>query len=360
MRQLISRLQLLRDQIRQKLGIALFDKARSTNSLDPKSIQHVVILRVDAKLGDSFVSSFVAKDIKAFNPAIKVTVVTTSAMRSLFLDYWGADEVIELKKRPKYRDITNACRQIGDCDLLVSLTLNPKMKDLFFLSQCRAKHIAGLKDSLKIVDIKLGEKTRSMHFAERFAYLLEEIGITAHARRYVIPQDQHSIATADSYIAAHSATPFCVLNAYGSGNSRKLNGESIKRLVTMVKRHDKHLNVILISSPDTVAITNEYIKQYQLDALHYDVSRSILDVASLVARSEFVISVDTAIVHMATGLNKPQLALYNPDPDNFNQWHPNSDRAYTSVALETDIPDINMLDWNDIEQKLKQIIDTIG
>ncbi|MGF1778448.1 glycosyltransferase family 9 protein [Vibrio nomapromontoriensis] len=356
MRALISRLQLLRDQVRRKLGIILFDRYKPSLPLDTEKLQHIVFLRTDAKLGDAFVSSFVFHDIKAHYPKVKLTVVTAPNMRDLFLNHLGADSVIELKKRPSYKDITKACIEIGECDLLVSLNLNLKMKDLFFLKQCRATHIAGLDDSLDIVDIKLGAETQNLHFADRFGALLKKIGVPAHSTHYVIPQTEGSKLCAQTFINDHSLQNFCVINAYGSGRSRKLNPHSVEKLITFVKQNSPELSVILISAPDTFEQTEQMIKEHQLDAIHYNVSNTIFDVASLIAAAEFVITVDTAIVHMASGLRIPQLALYNPDPANFKQWHPNSDLAVTSMATHCAVPDINDLDWLDVEQKLAQLI----
>ncbi|MGR5094931.1 glycosyltransferase family 9 protein [Vibrio maritimus] len=357
MRLFISRLQLLRDKVRRQLGILLFDKPRLTVAIDKDNLKHIVLLRTDAKLGDSFVSSFVFDDIKAHNPDIKVTVLTTPNMKSLFLDHLGADRVVTLKKRPSYTEITKACVEIGACDVLVSLNFNPKMKDLFFLKQCKTKHVAGLYDSLKTVDIKLGAKTRDRHFADRFAILLEELGIKAHPQRYVIPQTPESQQTATSFIETHKLSRFAVINGYGSGSARKLTGTSLHRLVQLIKNDDASLPVVLLSSPETYQQTEKYITELGINAVHYDVSKSIFDVASLIAKAEFVVSVDTAIVHMASGLNIPQLAFYNDDPANFAQWHPNSKLALTStVPVINAVPDVNGLDWQDVEQKLTQLI----
>jgi ADP-heptose:LPS heptosyltransferase len=356
MRSLISRLQLLRDQVRRHLGVMLFDRARQTSPLNKTHLKHIVFLRTDAKLGDAFVSSFVFGDIKAHDPDIKITVVTTPNMRSLFLDHLGADNVIELKKRPSYTEITKVCIEIGACDLLVSLNLNPKMKDLFFLKQCKARHIAGLDDSLKSVDIKLGEQSRDRHFADKFALLLHQLDINAHPQCYVIPQTEVSQQTAARFIDTHQLSRFVVINAYGSGNARKLNAASVHRLIEIIKAKDTNLAVVLLSSPETYSQTEQMIDQLSMQAIHYDVCRSIFDVASLVTRAQFVVSVDTAIVHMASGLNVPQLALYNPDAANFAQWHPNSILALTSTASMHTVPNINGLDWTDVEQKLSQLM----
>ncbi|MCW8348065.1 lipopolysaccharide heptosyltransferase family protein [Vibrio sp. ZSDZ65] len=356
MRALISRLQLLRDQVRRKLGIMLFDRHRTSQPIDKEQLQHIVFLRTDAKFGDAFVSSFIFKDIKVHYPNVKLTVVTAPNMRDLFLNHLGADSVIELKKRPSYKEITKACIEVGECDLLVSLNLNLKMKDLFFLNQCKAKHIAGLDDSLNAVDIKLGAATQALHFAERFGALLGEIDVPANPHHYIIPQTESSTHCAQAFINTHSLLGFCVINAYGSGNARKLNAHSVEKLVTLVKQDCPELSIVLISAPDTFEQTEQMIKEHQLDAIHYNVSKTIFDVASLIAAAKFVITVDTAIVHMASGLRVPQLAFYNPDPANFNQWHPNSDLAITSMATHCAVPDINALNWLDVEQKLAQLI----
>ncbi|PCD87733.1 glycosyltransferase family 9 protein [Vibrio mediterranei] len=356
MRKFVSRLQLLRDQIRHRLGVILFDKPKPYSPVEPASIKHIVFLRTDAKLGDAFVSSFVFKDIKRYDPNIRISVVTAPNMRSLFLDHLGADSVIELRKRPSYKEITKACIQIGQCDLLVSLNPRPKMKDLYFLSQCQAKHIAGLDDSLRCVDIKLGQETQHLHFAQRFALLLEKMGIQATPQGYVIPQTEQSRLTAHQFLSQHNIEKYCVINGYGSGNARKLTGSSIENLVKIIKQQTPELSIVLISSPETSELVENNIASLNLDALHYSVSQSIFDIASIMATAQFTVSVDTATVHMATGLGVPQLAFYHDDQENFAQWHPNSPLSYTCIAEKDTIPDINQLNWADVEQKLSQLI----
>lgn len=53
---------------------------------------------------------------------------------------------------------------------------------------------------------------------------------------------------------------------------------------------------------------------------HYPASRSILDVIAQIEMADALISVDTATVHIATGLGKPLLGFYNPDVENYADW----------------------------------------
>ncbi len=361
MRKVISRLQLLRDQLRRKVGIWLFDKSKAKIASNHQQwqsdqIKHIVFVRTDAKLGDAFVSSFVFSAIKKFNRDIQITVVASPNMASLFTDHLGADRVVMLEKRPKYSDIRKACQEIGQCDLVVSLSLNMKMKDIYFLRCCQASHVAGLDDELKLIDLKLGSATKGKHFSEKFMYLLDKIGIKPVATHYVIPQTKESRQTAQNFIHDHQLNRYCVINAFGSGNARKLTGESIKKICQSISRHDPDIKVVLVSSPETKLLADQYIKQFDIDALHYNVSRSIFDISSFINFAEFVVSVDTATVHMTTGLSRPQLAFYHDDKENFSQWHPNSDLALTSIAKSVSVPDINSLDWEDVDSKIAHLV----
>ncbi len=173
----------------------------------------------------------------------------------------------------------------------------------------------------------------------------------------MIPQTTESHRTADHFIEVHKLARFAIINAHGSGSARRLNAASVHRIVELIKSKDASLPVVLLSSPETFQQTEKYISELNIDAIHYDISKSIFDVASLAAKANFVVSVDTAIVHMASGLDIPQLAFYNDDPANFAQWHPNSELALTStVPVINEVPDINGLDWLDVEQKLAQLI----
>ncbi len=92
------------------------------------------------------------------------------------------------------------------------------------------------------------------------------------------------------------------------------------------------------------------------NVFYYPESRTIYDAIALVAQADGVISVDTAIVHIAAGLNKPLLALYNPDKLNYTDWHPNSDNAMTCFAEQVNPPDINALVWKKLLPSIAKLL----
>ena len=64
MKKIVGRLQLFRDQIRRKVGVLLFDRQAAKPEL--KKIKNILVIRWDAKLGDSYISSFFFREIKKY------------------------------------------------------------------------------------------------------------------------------------------------------------------------------------------------------------------------------------------------------------------------------------------------------
>ena len=54
-------------------------------------------------------------------------------------------------------------------------------------------------------------------------------------------------------------------------------------------------------------------------------TESILDLAAIIDNLDLIISPDTSIVHIACAFNKPLVAIYTNQMENFEIWHPISD-----------------------------------
>ncbi len=182
---LINDLQLQRDILRRKLGQLLFDRKRPVPLHERKG--KIVLLRWDAKLGDAIVSSWVAREIKRASPEREVWIVTTAAMAPLFRDHFGMDKVIEVPKRPGYGQLKRLAHSLGEVECLVHFGKMLKMKDIYFISQVRADWVAGMDDALQAVNLKLGKASSGMHFSDKFALLLQRLGVTNPDQQYIVP-----------------------------------------------------------------------------------------------------------------------------------------------------------------------------
>ena len=345
-----------RDWVRRIFGILLFDTALEPATLPISNLKHIVFIRWDAKWGDAIVSSFVFEHLRKTYPEIKISVVTSVAMSDYFRNYVDVNQVIEIPKRPSYKRLKILAEQLGVVDLLVHFSFM-KMKDLYFLSKVQAMNVAGLDDEIQRVNIKLGRDTQGKHFAQKFVVLLEHLGIEAMTPKYQVPLNIKAVVKSERFLAMKGERPLLVINPYGSSIKRKLNTLTTKKIIIEALKLRPNINIAILSTPETISEVHELcINLDRHNVFYYPECKTIYDAIALVSKAEWVISVDTAIVHIASGLNKPLLALYNPDEKNYSDWHPNSNKALTCFAKKVNPLDINALNWTQLFASLSELL----
>lgn len=349
---LINDLQLQRDILRRKLGQLLFDRKRPVPLRERKG--KIVLLRWDAKLGDAIVSSWVAREIKRASPEREVWIVTTAAMAPLFRDHFGMDRVIEVPKRPGYGQLKRLAHSLGEVECLVHFGKMLKMKDIYFISQVRADWVAGMDDALQAVNLKLGKASSGMHFSDKFALLLQRLGVTNPDQQYIVP----TMSPPDALASWWPAEPVICFNPYGSGSSRRLRPELISQMLEQILAAGS-CAICLLYPPgmeEEVAGIRAGLSRPERLLLSPD-APSLAGLFAQLRRCQGLISVDTATVHIAAGLHKPILGLYNPDigggNENFLEWHPNSPSATVLFSTNTREQDINSLDLAEFERTFR-------
>ena len=349
----ITSLQLARDVWRRRLGLFLFDREAKPFELS-SDLKRVVLVRWDAKWGDAIVSSFIFREWRKTYPNIKIEVITTSNMSGLFKDHFGADHVYEVKKRPSYGELKELASEIGNVDLLVHLSKSLKMKDLYFMSKVRAGTIAGLDDQVQLINLKLGQLTKNQHFSAKYKALIESTGVKNPCTDYIVPENELSAINVNQFLSKVSST-LVVFNPYGSGSSRQLNKDTIVNFITAIKSERNNINIILLTVPDKkeeVAL----ICEKHSNVYFYADCTSIYDSIEIMRHADYIVSVDTATVHIATGLQKPLLALYNPDEENYKEWHPNNSSIKVVFSKNTSMLDINSINIKDFKSSIDSLI----
>jgi len=329
MKEIVKILQVFRDQVRRQLGIWLFDYDKNL-TFDLKDAKSILFLRNDAKLGDAIVSSGAIRKIRRQRPDVKIIVLTTPSMKHLFKTHFGVDQVVTINKRPSYKAIRSACQEIGEVDVVVSFDLNMKMRELYMLKQIQSKANLGLESDIGLININISKEVEGLHFSDKFNHITQLLGLSNQPENYIVPQELESQKKIGGFLKSQKINQFALLNPFGSGRSRKLNNESILKAIQSVKCTHPQMSIVILTAPSDSKLLKE-MGIFEENVHHFDISTSIYDATALVVKSTFVISVDTSIVHIATGLNRPQVALYNYDEVNFTHWNPNSKLAKTII-----------------------------
>jgi len=353
LRSIIDWFQRARDDLRQAVSQKVLDRSLRQ---DGRFSDTVLFIRWDAKLGDTVVLSWALRELKAHRPDLSIALITGAAYISLYRDAYKIDQVFEAPKRMGWRLLARVARQLGRPRYVVHLSERMKARDMFFLRCLQPAWVIGLDDSLDLVNVKLGAATRGMHFSEKLCGWLESINVPTEKRQYWIPtqKQNHSRAHDQNQSEDQPLDTFKLggrkligLCPFGASRQRRFSDKALLILLREVLVL-KDCAVLLFITHEQREPMAAFLKQNSLEKdVYFDPTADLVALFDQVRGCDAVVSVDTGIVHVASGLNKPLLAIYNPDGpggENFACWHPNSDHAIVLTAQAVKPQRIDQLD----------------
>ncbi|TNH07020.1 glycosyltransferase family 9 protein [Testudinibacter sp. TR-2022] len=330
-------------QWRIALGKWILDKTKPMP--DNIELKSVLFLRQDGKIGDYIVSSFVFRELKKYNPAIKIGVVCSDD--TFFSRNTYIDKIYRVKKK-NILDYIRIALQIRKekYDVLIDPTVFLRNRDLLLIRLINAKINLGYqKQHYQLFNLNMN--TSGQHFAEVYANALHLLGIEQINQQYDIPCDIQSEKNISEFLRQYNTRPFIAINCFGAASSRKLNLSNIIALLEYLTALCPQKMIALLTYPQVTAQLQSIAAQYD-NVIIYQNTKTIFDSIAIIRQVEWVISPDTSIVHIASGLNKKLIAFYQDkqkDPINFAHWHPNN-QAETHILFYPD--NINQIHLTDI------------
>ncbi len=274
---------------------------------------HLLVLRWDAKLGDAIVSSFFYREARKLNA--RVTVITVAELAELHAQDFAADEVIVTHATPGLAELCRLARQLGRVDAVVHLVGTVRPAEIVFLRLLRPALVYSLDDSLSCVNRKFGAATQELDTAARYRHVLFDLGAAEVQSTYIVPMPASLPDTALS--------PKILFNPYASRTEKCLSSERSTALLQAISDAFPSHTIGILSSPSTLKDAQRIeARVRRANVLVVDGVLSPRDVAGYLCRAQAVISVDTAIVHMAVGLGTPLVAVYPTQEGGFNPWLP--------------------------------------
>ena len=299
-------IKLMLQTIRLTIGKLILDKKTPKNStaLSPKKI---LFLRQDGKIGDYIVSSFIFREIKKFNSEIKIGVVCTTKDAYLFKQNPHIDQLYFVKKRSILDYIKSGLALAKEkYDVVIDPTLAIKNRDLLLLRLINARNYIGYKKSnYKIFTYSL---ENDEHFSKIYQQSLELAGITNVDTTYDIPYDEKSAVEIQNFLQENNISDYITVNFFGAYRAKKVNNENIKRYLRYLTETKKDKQFILLSYPEVTPLLKELAQGYKNIYIHD--TTTIFHTIELIRHSVQLISTDTSTVHIASGFNKPIIAMY--------------------------------------------------
>ncbi|AVQ23142.1 Heptosyltransferase [Fusobacterium nucleatum subsp. nucleatum ATCC 23726] len=375
MKNLIKKLnRIFQDYMREKrlkIGKYIWDRKdrvkilEGNSFLEDNGIKSILFLRYDGKIGDMVVNSLMFREIKKVYPNIKIGVVARGAAMDIIKDNPNIDKIYEYHKdRKKIKDLALKIKE-EKYDLLIDFSEMLRVNQMMLINLCGARFNMGLgRKEWKLFDLSI-ESDKDFkwteHITNRYLAYLVKLGL----------KKENIDISYDIYLKDEKKYEFffneikenkkLILNPYGASKHKSFTIETLENIITCLK--DKDIAIILVYFGDKYKELEFLEKKYNNIYMPQKIE-SILDTAILIKKSDYVISPDTSIVHIASALNKKMITVYPPNGGKYGVdhlvWAPKSEYSRVIFCKDKtgtyDEIDINTFNFDEIKEEILKLI----
>ena len=356
---------------RLKIGKYIWDRKEKAkivegdNFLKDNSIKSILFLRYDGKIGDMIVNSLMFREIKKVYPDIRIGVIARGAAIDIIKDNPNVDKIYEYyKDRKKIKDLALKIKE-EKYDLLIDFSEMLRVNQMMLINLCRARINIGLdrKDwELFDLSIESGKDFKwTEHITKRYlAYLiklgLKKENINISYDIYLKDEKKYEV-----FFNEIKESKKLILNPYGASKHKSFSIETLENIITYLK--DKDIAIILTYFGDKYKELEFLEKKYKYVYIPKKIE-SILDTAILIKKSDYVISPDTSIVHIASAFNKKMITVYPPKGGKYGVdhlvWAPKSEYSRVIFCKDKigtyDEIDINTFNFDEMKEEILKMI----
>ncbi len=357
---------------RLKIGKYIWDRKEKSkiiegdNFLKDNDIKSILFLRYDGKIGDMIVNSLMFREIKKVYPDIKIGVVARGAAIDIIKDNPNVDKIYEYyKDRKKIKDLALKIKE-EKYDLLIDFSEMLRVNQMMLINLCGARINIGLdRKDWKLFDLSIesGKDFKwTEHITNRYLAYLIKLGLKKESIDIsydIYLKDEKKYETFFYKIKENKKL---ILNPYGASKHKSFNIETLENIITYLK--DKDIAIILVYFGDKYKELEFLEKKYKSVYIPKKIE-SILNTAILIKKSDYVISPDTSIVHIASAFNKKMITVYPPKGGKYGidhlVWAPKS--KYNKVIFckdktgNYDEIDINTFDFDEMKEEILKMLE---
>lgn len=376
MKNLIKKLnRIFQDYMREKrlkIGKYIWDRKdkvkilEGNGFLEENDIKSILFLRYDGKIGDMVVNSLMFREIKKVYPDIKIGVVARGAAIDIIKDNPNVDKIYEYyKDRKKIKDLALKIKE-EKYDLLIDFSEMLRVNQMMLINLCGARINIGLdRKDWKLFDLSIesGKDFKwTEHITNRYLAYLIKLGLKKESIDIsydIYLKDEKKYETFFYKIKENKKL---ILNPYGASKHKSFNIETLENIITYLK--DKDIAIILVYFGDKYKELEFLEKKYKYVYIPKKIE-SILDTAILIKKSDYVISPDTSIVHIASTFNKKMITVYPPKGGKYGVdylvWAPKS--KYNKVIFCRDKTgtydeiDINTFNLEEMKKEILKMLE---
>ena len=357
---------------RLKIGKYIWDRKEKAkivegdNFLKDNSIKSILFLRYDGKIGDMIVNSLMFREIKKVYPDIKIGVIARGAAIDIIRDNPNVDKIYEYyKDRKKIKNLALKIKE-EKYDLLIDFSEMLRVNQMMLINLCGARINIGLdrKDwELFDLSIESGKDFKwTEHITKRYLAYLIKLGLKKEnidISYDIYLEDEKKY---EAFFNEIKESKKLILNPYGASKHKSFNVETLENIIDYLK--DKDIAIILTYFGDKYKELEFLEKKYKYVYIPKKIE-SILDTAILIKKSDYVISPDTSIVHIASAFNKKMITVYPPKGGKYGVdhlvWAPKSEYNRVIFCKDKigtyDEIDINTFNMEEMKKEILKMLE---
>lgn len=341
----------------------------------PKS---ALFLRLDGKLGDTITFSALIQQMIQNCPDLNIHILTRKnsleVYQCLFPELIKNGQIqlhfVEKNLIKIFKTIYELKPFIFDVMVSTSHILDPQSIILARLIQARNK-ISFLNQEMIFFDHHIVQDFFTIHITERYKKVIESMGLTwttPVSYSFSIPAEHiYKVSVELEKIKSQKkARNLIVLNSFAGARLRNLNYETTLAMIKSINTLLPNTLVISIANAGDLQVLKSWRKKAEenddrqfIQNWFLTEQTSLLESSAVIALSDLVITPDTSIVHLASALNKPLIALFRPDEGaekNSKIWSPLGENYKMFFSEKNELLGINAVDVGLIAQTAKKII----
>jgi len=334
------------------------NKIENKKLIETQKIKSILFIRNDGKIGDMIINTLMFREIKKAYPQIKIGVVTRGANKQVIVNNPYVDKIYDYSKSDK--ELKSLANEIASekYDLLIDFSEMLRVKQMKFINLCKARINMGLnKADWRLFDVSVDYTRIDQHITHRYEEYLNILGIKNSDLSYDIHLSKEEEKFGKDFRKIVKEKKIICINPYGASKYRTFNKEKIKEIVEVILKKEDTA-VTFVYSPDKLVEMKKIVEDLGSKSVYLNENiSSVMDTASIIKVSDFIITPDTSIVHLGVALDKEMAAIYRSDEGsgelNSVMWGANSSKVkqiYAKPSLgESEEADINEFNVKEIK-----------
>ncbi|MBI5464277.1 MAG: glycosyltransferase family 9 protein [Ignavibacteriales bacterium] len=302
------------------------------------SVSRLLILRDDG-IGDMIVSTPMLRKLKEANPSLKLDVVASARNAEVIKHNPFVDELIVLPKT--VGGLWKELRRLRSkrYDMVINFVFNRTTAEGILANIVASKGIKvgqGM-DKYQFYFNRLLKLDRSQkHMVEVLAGVIDDVFGTDYQHAVLQPEvfiDDRSHSAADSFLHRHHLSRrdartqgqhYVVINFSAVDVVRRMSEQQVVNIVKLIRAMGKEIPVLIYPPSERIKLRTIFSRLADGEALVFpeEGTATLLELASLIEGSRYVVTCDTSVVHFAAAAKTPVFVLFTPTAAKNHEWTP--------------------------------------